>query len=835
MRQWDQARRLGRLVAALLTAAAVSAALAPAAGADVRVGKNRPLLPDANPVHGRDAVGLAVNPRNPRHIVAVYTDLVTLHCEVATSFNGGRRWRSVRLKAPAGYVNPACTVGRHLSALLDQSIAFGRGNTVYTTFSSAVVDPQGEPQGKSIMVARSTDGGRSFPTATVALAGAVNPAQGDYTLPKLTVQRGARGRADRIFVVASSTEDNPSNAATEENTVLVSSSDGGRTWTRGPNVNPAGLSSIEPSQPVLGEGGALYVAWRTRERGSRPGEFVPEGRIVVSRSTNRGATWRHSTAAGVRGYTYTGPPQPPFTTQRTFTGSAYPQLAADRRSGNVYLVYGNGGQPTRGGSAVAADHFIHPDIDVWFQRSTDDGASWSEPARLNRQAPIQLEVTQTRHPNLAVAPGGRVDVVWQDRRHWYRGCLQTHAPCEEGRLGDTYYRYSADRGRSFSSERRITDRSMNNDVGFDYRYGAYWAYGPQTVAIGRSRLLVAWMDSRNGNPETDTMDIYLANVNLKGSPLIRARAVPRTSASNLAVRLSRMAYPGGGESVLAGVFASRPWSRVVIVNERDVASALAGGVLARAHLGPVLLSPGAGLSPAVKAEVARLAPIGAFLIGGEGSLSNQVAADLAATGIPAGEIVRIAGPDSAGTANRIAMRMDRRTAQEKQAGRPAFSAAVIVNPASPEAASVSVLAANRRLPVLHASRDSVPAATSDALRALAIDRTLVIGGEESISDGAMAQLPQPQRIGDGDAASVSLSVLAESRRRGLPWNVVFAGRASRRMDAAVMGAAVGRIGALMLLTPGGAKAAGAALSALGMRDNVDHLMVVDRPRQRRAR
>jgi BNR repeat-like domain/ell wall binding domain 2 (CWB2) len=824
-----------RLVSAVLVGVLASGFAASTAGADVRVGKNRPLLPSSNPVHQRDAVGLAVNPRDPKHLVAVYTDLTTLHCEVASSFDGGRRWRRTRLKAPAGFVSPACTVGPHLSALLDQSIVFGRGRNVYTTFSSAIVDQAGNPQAKSVMVARSRDGGRTFPTATVAIRGGADLATGpDYTLPKIAVQPGGRRRGDRLYVVASSVEDNPSASADAEDTVVGTSADGGRTWSAPQRVNPAGQSSIEPSQPVVGKGGELLLAWRTRDRGAN-GQFVAEGRIVVSRSSDRGASWRHSTAAGVRGYTYEGPPQPPFLTVRTFTGSAYPQLAADRRSGNVYLVYGNGTQPTRGGQAVAADHFIHPNLDVYFQRSTDGGGEWSEPARLNREAPIQFEVTQTRHPNLTVAADGRLDVVWQDRRHWYRGCLQTHAPCEEARLGDTYYRYSADGGASFSAERRITDRSMNNDVGSDYRYGVYWAYGPQAVPLGRDRLLVAWMDSRDGNPDTDTLGIYLANVNLKASSRVPVRKVARTSARDLAVKLSRMAWPGGGESVLAGVFASRPWSRVVIVNERDVAGALAGGVLARANVGPVLITPAGGLPADVKAEVTRLAPIGAYLVGGEGSLSRQVADDLAATGIAPDQIVRLAGADAAGTAALVAKAMDRRTAEERQAGGRAFDAAVIVDPASPDAAAASVLAANRRLPVLHASGDSIPPATADALKALAIPQTLVVGDTGDVGDAALAQLPRPQRLAGDGAIGTSRAILGESRRRGLPTNVVFAARSTRRMDAAVVGAAVGRIGGLLMLTEGGASAARRALGEINMRTKVDHLMVVEKPRKRRGR
>jgi hypothetical protein len=818
----------------LAAGALLSAGLASTAAADMRVGRNQALRPSSDPVYGRDAVGLAVNPRNPDHIVAVYTDLDTLGCEVASTLDGGRRWRRTRLTAPAGFVAPACTVGRHLAALLDQSIAFGRGNNVYTTFSSATVDPSGEPGAKSALVVRSRDGGRTFGTGVVALrAGATLAAGPDYTLPQLTVRPGGKGRADRVFVVAGDNEQNPSAGGAREDSILAVSRDSGLTWSGPQRINPLSTSSIEPSQPVLGRGNALYVAWRTHDKGAAPGAFLPEGRVVVSRSTDLGATWTHSTAAGVHGYVYQGPPAPPFVTVQTFSGSAFPRIAADRRSGKVYLVYGNGGQPTQGGSAVAADHFIHPDSDVWFQRSSDGAATWSAPKRLNGQAPLEAEITQTRHPSVSVAPDGRVDVVWQDRRHWYRGCPHTHAPCTEGRLGDTYYRYSRDGGVRWAAEHRISDRSTNNDVGFDYRYGTYWAYGPQSVPLGKNRLLVAWMDSRNGNTETDTQDIYLAKVNLKASRRIPTSSIRTRSARDLAVGLSRLAWPGGGEGVLAGVFASRPWSRVVIVNERDYAGALASGVLGRANLGPVLLAPSRGLTPAVKAEVSRLAPIGAYLIGSQGALSPQVAADLAATGIPADQIVRIAAATPAATAALVAGAMDKRTAAEKQAAKPAFDAAVIVNPASPDAAAATVLAADRRLPVLFADATSLPAETSGALASLRIASTLVVGGTKWIGSSVMAQLPQPARLGGKDALATSRAVMAESVRRGLPTNIVFS--SNRRMDAAVMGAPVARIGALLMLSRGGAAGAGAVLGDMGMRSNVDQLVLAEKPRKRGGR
>jgi hypothetical protein len=849
-------RHVARVLSAVLVASAAAAvAVSPASAhrghevavasasttSSMRVGPNFPLLPTSEPLYGRDAVGMAVNPRNANNIVAIYSDYQSLWCEVAVTFDGAKTWRRSRLKAPAGFIRPPCTVGNHLANFIDGGIAFGKAGHVYVTFASGILDAQGDSQGKSVLVARSSDGGRTFGIGQVVLAGGENVDAGpDHTLPKLVVKAGAGNAPDRIHVVANRTAD-PPGAAPAENTVVVTTSlDGGATWGAAVTASQAGQSSIEVSEPAIGKDDALYLSWRTQRAGTTPGSYLPEGSIVVARSTDLGQTWTRTIAAGVRGFVYAGPPIPLYGAVQQFTASSFPRLAADPRSGNVYLVYNNGEVPLSQSQAVqSADHFIHNNADVWFQRSTDGASTWSTPRRLNRDAKIQLEITQTRHPNVVVAPNGRVDVVWQDRRHWYLGpskredgtgvCTHTHTECDEARLGDTYYSASDDGGASFSRERRITDRSINNDVGYDYRFGAYWDYGPKALPIGNDRIMFAWMDSRDGNPDTDTMGIYLAEANLNGSHDVPVESLARTDAADLALKLSRRAYPGGGEATLAATFASRPWSRVVIVNERDVAGALAGGVLGRAFLGPVLITPRDGLTDEVKAEVARLAPVGAYVIGGEGSLGPQVVADLAALGVAPDQITRLAGAGAAGTAALIATAMDRRSAAQQAAGSPAFDAAVIVNQASPDAAAISALAANRRFPVLLTDADTLPTATSDALKALGITRTLVVGSSKWVSDGVLAVLPKPQRIAGSSTVATSRAIVEESRRWGVPTNVVFSTRATRRMDAAVMGATVGRINGLLLLSPKGAPEAARILGQMKIRTLVDHLVMAEKP------
>ena len=823
-----------------------AAQLSPSPKSPLRVGSNYPLeFPASIPIRGRDAVGLAVNPENPRHIVALYSDYKTLWCEVVVSTNQGRTWRRSRLKTPPGFVSPPCTVGDHLANFVDGGIAFGKDNNVYATFASGRTDDQFDSRGKSVLVAKSTNGGRSFSPGVVALAGGDDPELGpDYTLPKLTVKPGVGAGEDRVHVVANGEETqpraNPELAAppSEQRIYVTTSDDGGRTWSQRVSAGRPGESSIEVTRPVLGRNDTLHVAWRTRRANpASPGRYLPEGTVTVGTSSDQGKTWKQVAAAGVKGFVYTGPVTPPYgTTPTVFNASTFPALAADPRSGNIYIAYGNGEKPQSQGTVQAADHFIHKNLNVWFQRSTDGGDTWSEPDRINGQEPIQYELTQTRHPDVSVAPNGRVDIVWHDRRHWYLGphnetgitgvCTHTHVECNEARLGDTYYRSSGNGGVSFSRERRITDHHINNDVGYDYRFGTYWDYGPESIPLGNGDILFAWMDPRDGNVETDDMNIYFAKATLKGSHKIPVQRVRGSSVADLAIKMSRRAYPGGPEATLAGTFATQPATRVVIVNERDFEGALAGSVLARANLGPVLVTPRNGLTAAVRREITRMAPVGAYVIGGESSLSSNVVAGLEALGVPEAGIVRLEGSGAAGTAAKIALAMDRRSAEQKAAGKPAFRDAFVVNADSPDAAAVSVLAAHRRMPVFFTEANALPADTAEALRALNIPRTIVIGSSRYVSAAVTAALPVPHRLSGSTPTRTSRLVVAQSRRWGIPENIFFTVDYRRKMDAAVMGAAGARIGGMFLLSPSGATAAAEVVNQLKMRSTTDHLVVV---------
>jgi Ca2+-binding RTX toxin-like protein len=830
-----------RTAAVAAVAAGSLAATVPAAQAELRVGENYRMGSDPSPFRGKDTVALAVNPRNPQHIVEANANHLSQECEYTVSRDGGSTWspaKAFTTPPPAPGQEPfvpTCRASNHLADFMFQTVEFGSGDNVYATFST----PRGSSvseRGASVLVARSADGGSNFATAVIAIEGGPNDFIGPYyELPSVAVDPGAgQSGADRVVVAAIEVTQfgEPRGDAT-----TAVSNDGGITFSGPVQVEPPGEVVAGPdttSPPVFLPDGSLAIAWR---------QSGTVGAIRVARGTVQGQTLTWSppvttaTVSNEGSTPNTNPPAP-----RPSFGSSFPRMAVDQVSGNLYLVYNQGaappGEPPQG--FQGAEHFISPDSDVYFQRSTTSGATWSRPKLINEadekpghESPYNPRelgvVTQTRHPDVSVAPNGRVDVVWEDRRHWYRGCVHTHQRCVEARLGDTYYAFSSDAGGDFSQNKRINDQSHNNDVGYDYRFGAGWAFGPIAVPLGNSQLLVGWMDAREGNFNNDNMDIYLAKVDHAGSPDIPQESITRSDSAGTSVTLSERTYGGGGEALLAGTFANRKGTRVVIVNEDDTAGILAAGVLARANLSQVLLSPPGGLPANVRAEVARLEPEGAYIIGDGGALSGQIGQDLQDVGVPDGQIQRLGGADAASKGRAIAEELDRRNQLERDSGMPAFNAVTVVNPDSPDAAAVAGLAAARRLPVLFVNQNSIPADTGAVFNnpSLNINKALVIGGNQVVSDGVASQLPAAERLGGADQYATSRAVVAESLQRGLPDNIAFVANGDRPMDGALMGSTVGRLTGLLMLSPGPISATAPATAASnGLSGRLDRLILL---------
>ena len=189
-------------------------------------------------------------------------------------------------------------------------------------------------------------------------------------------------------------------------------------------------------------------------------------------------------------------------------------------------------------------------------------------------------------------------------------------------------------------------------------------------------------------------------------------------------------------------------------------------------------------------------------------------------------VIRLTGATPAEIGRVVTGALDVRTDEEKRRSVPAFSGAVAVNPDSKESAKAIAFAASQRLPILFVDHDGVPAPTADAVNTMSIQNTWVVGGTGSISDTVLAQLPGAKRLGGADLASTSVAVAGEVKARALPVNVVFVADESRPVDAAVAGAAVARLGGLLVLTPEGDTAtAEQRINEMGLSDQVDQIVV----------
>ena len=254
-------------IAALLTTlsppAGGAAAAAGRVSANTRVGGD-----DNDPFRGADIPGIAVDPADPRHRVLFDQNFVTSQCEVHVTFDGGASWDVTALKAPPAFVNPPCQQFNSSGyPHVNQSIAFGSNNQVYATFDSTTGPREvftnatnGLGQGDSTLVAKSSDGGKTFGVASVVLAAPPGP-QPYYVRPTVGVQ--ARPTGDRVVVAAWGelvTSGGPADGAGDRRLVTVVSNDGAATWQAPVDASAPDEQIQEPTPPVFDSDETIYVA-----------------------------------------------------------------------------------------------------------------------------------------------------------------------------------------------------------------------------------------------------------------------------------------------------------------------------------------------------------------------------------------------------------------------------------------------------------------------------------------------------------------------------------------------------------------------------------------------
>jgi hypothetical protein len=254
--------------------------------------------------------------------------------------------------------------------------------------------------------------------------------------------------------------------------------DGGNTFTT--------PSSI-PSTPVWGtlavaSDGTLYVS----------GVNISDpdyGTFYVSKSTN---------AKNLFG-------TPTFTTTQVnmggslvaFGGTGTPNI--EGLHGQVWIAVDRSSGPTAGNIYVlcSVDPLGTDPLDIHFIRSTDGGATWSAPVRVNDDAST---TAWQWFGTMSVAPNGRIDVVWNDTRN--SGVVN---------MSELYYSFSTDGGVTWSANEQLSP-VWNSYVGWpnQQKIGDYYDMISDDVGAN-----LAWAATFNGEEDVYFLRIgdYDCNIN----------------------------------------------------------------------------------------------------------------------------------------------------------------------------------------------------------------------------------------------------------------------------------------------------------------------------------
>ncbi|MDQ3306222.1 MAG: glycoside hydrolase [Actinomycetota bacterium] len=188
---------------------------------------------------------IAIDPENPRHIVAASANLRTRVCHLPVSTDAGATWRfSEELPAPESY--PFCT--NNTAGVAQPSGAWGSDGTLYYAMQ-AYGEGEGTREGvTSIALARTTDLGETWTTSMVQDARSQpDPKPENTGVPGLAVNTS--GAEDAVYVgfsrdwSATAEEGDPLEDRTE--VAVAVSTDGGESFGEPVNLNDQSELTIE--------------------------------------------------------------------------------------------------------------------------------------------------------------------------------------------------------------------------------------------------------------------------------------------------------------------------------------------------------------------------------------------------------------------------------------------------------------------------------------------------------------------------------------------------------------------------------------------------------------
>jgi hypothetical protein len=312
----------------------------------------------------------------------------------------------------------------------DPVVACADGWTFY--YVSGFLD--GTHATSGVGLSRSTDGGKTFAPPVMIVAKPSNSHIVDGAW--VAVDDSAPGH---LYVTYTDIDFSGSICGTESNSAvpryaieIVSSADGGTTWSGTPTVvaqvcadSAHTFAFVDGARVAVGPSGDVYVAWESF--GNTEG--LSERQIDISRSTDQARSFPASPVT-VATITCAGDCTD---WQGLAHSNEHPSLAIGKgpHSGKVYLAWNDGDRHAP--DALTTTGFYNF-TDIMFSKSADGGATWSPPVQVNNNSEGgDVPLTDQFEPALATDYTGRIAICFYDRRNDHanfridRFCASSHA------------------------------------------------------------------------------------------------------------------------------------------------------------------------------------------------------------------------------------------------------------------------------------------------------------------------------------------------------------------------------------------------------------------------